>query len=108
VSEASDHVIARRIADEAGEALLELREKMLRSGTSRWDLEAQGDIIAHQLIAQRLGQERPDDHVLSEEGADDRRRLGADRVWIVDPLDGTSPSTSCSGTPILPLPAGVG
>jgi len=90
VSEASDHVIARRIADEAGEALLELREKMLRSGTSRWDLEAQGDIIAHQLIAQRLGQERPDDHVLSEEGADDRRRLGADRVWIVDPLDGTN------------------
>jgi 3'(2'), 5'-bisphosphate nucleotidase len=27
--------------------------------------------------------------VLSEEGADDRRRLSADRVWIVDPLDGT-------------------
>jgi 3'(2'), 5'-bisphosphate nucleotidase len=27
--------------------------------------------------------------VLSEEGADDRARLTADRVWIVDPLDGT-------------------
>jgi 3'(2'), 5'-bisphosphate nucleotidase len=32
---------------------------------------------------------RPDDIVLSEEGADDRARLDADRVWIVDPLDGT-------------------
>jgi 3'(2'), 5'-bisphosphate nucleotidase len=27
--------------------------------------------------------------VLSEEGADDLARLNADRVWIVDPLDGT-------------------
>jgi 3'(2'), 5'-bisphosphate nucleotidase len=27
--------------------------------------------------------------VLSEEGADDRARLAARRVWIVDPLDGT-------------------
>jgi 3'(2'), 5'-bisphosphate nucleotidase len=27
--------------------------------------------------------------VLSEESADDDRRLGASRVWIIDPLDGT-------------------
>jgi 3'(2'), 5'-bisphosphate nucleotidase len=27
--------------------------------------------------------------VLSEEALDDRGRLGADRVWIIDPLDGT-------------------
>ncbi|MDX6298278.1 MAG: 3(2), 5-bisphosphate nucleotidase, partial [Nocardioidaceae bacterium] len=32
---------------------------------------------------------RPDDVVLSEEAKDDDRRLGAPRVWIVDPLDGT-------------------
>ena len=38
---------------------------------------------------QRFAAERPDDAVLSEEGADDRARLDADRVWIVDPLDGT-------------------
>src|SRR4051794_36900842 len=36
-----------------------------------------------------LGEVRPDDIVLSEEGKDDRRRLESDRVWIVDPLDGT-------------------
>ena len=29
------------------------------------------------------------DAVLSEEGKDDHARLAADRVWIVDPLDGT-------------------
>jgi 3'(2'), 5'-bisphosphate nucleotidase len=36
-----------------------------------------------------LAEHRPDDIVLSEEGKDDRRRLDAERVWIVDPLDGT-------------------
>jgi len=33
--------------------------------------------------------ERPDDAVLSEEGADNPIRLRSERVWIVDPLDGT-------------------
>ena len=32
---------------------------------------------------------RPGDAVLSEEGADDPVRLHSERVWIVDPLDGT-------------------
>jgi 3'(2'), 5'-bisphosphate nucleotidase len=36
-----------------------------------------------------LARERPADAVLSEEGIDDKERLTADRVWIVDPLDGT-------------------
>ena len=36
-----------------------------------------------------LSAERPQDAVLSEEGADSAVRLAADRVWIVDPLDGT-------------------
>jgi 3'(2'), 5'-bisphosphate nucleotidase len=36
-----------------------------------------------------LAKERPDDAVLSEEGIDDKARLTAERVWIVDPLDGT-------------------
>ena len=36
-----------------------------------------------------LASARPDDAVLSEEGADDTARLGAGRTWIIDPLDGT-------------------
>ena len=36
------------------------------------------------------GKARPEDAVLSEEGLEDPRRFDADRVWIVDPLDGTS------------------
>ena len=36
-----------------------------------------------------LAEHRPDDAVLSEEATDDKARLSADRVWIIDPLDGT-------------------
>ncbi|HEX2499329.1 MAG TPA: 3'(2'),5'-bisphosphate nucleotidase CysQ, partial [Actinomycetes bacterium] len=48
-----------------------------------------GDRSSHEYIAAQLATARPDDAVLSEEAADDRARLAADRVWIVDPLDGT-------------------
>ena len=48
-----------------------------------------GDAAAHELLMARLAAARPDDAVLSEEGVADPARLTADRVWIVDPLDGT-------------------
>ena len=47
-----------------------------------------------------LAEARPGDAVLSEEGADDPVRLRSERVWIVDPLDGTrefSESTATTG-----------
>ena len=41
---------------------------------------------------------RPDDAVLSEESTDDLARLAADRVWIIDPLDGTREFTEIPRT----------
>jgi 3'(2'), 5'-bisphosphate nucleotidase len=52
-------------------------------------MRADGDWQAHKLLVELLKTERPDDAVLSEEGADNPTRLGYERVWIVDPLDGT-------------------
>ena len=49
----------------------------------------EGDRRAHLHLMELLAAERPDDAVLSEEGRDDLARLDVDRVWIVDPLDGT-------------------
>jgi 3'(2'), 5'-bisphosphate nucleotidase len=86
----SDHALAARVATETGVLLMDLRAQMLEQGTTSWELEAAGDQLAHELIVERLGDARPGDHVLSEEGRDDRSRLGAQRVWIVDPLDGTN------------------
>jgi 3'(2'), 5'-bisphosphate nucleotidase len=47
------------------------------------------DRTSHELIMALLTAARPTDSILSEEGKDDDARLSADRVWIVDPLDGT-------------------
>jgi len=48
-----------------------------------------GDARSHAWLMGQLALLRPGDAVLSEEGADDPARLTAERVWIVDPLDGT-------------------
>jgi len=86
----TDHRLAERIATTTGEMLLELRRELDEAGTYYWDMKDEGDVAAHRFIADLLRRERPHDAVLSEEAADDRRRLTADRVWIIDPIDGTS------------------
>jgi 3'(2'), 5'-bisphosphate nucleotidase len=85
----TDVQVARLIANEAGAVLLSLREQGAKEGWDPKDLKDRGDMVSHQLIMQRFAELRPNDAVLSEEGADDPVRLSAERVWIVDPLDGT-------------------
>jgi 3'-phosphoadenosine 5'-phosphosulfate (PAPS) 3'-phosphatase len=80
----ADHRLAHELADAAGALLLSLRTELRGA-----DLRAEGDRRSNQFLLARLAGERPADAVLSEESADSRHRLGADRVWIVDPLDGT-------------------
>ena len=70
--------------------LVELRDELDSRGTHYWDMKDEGDVAGHRYIIDALRQSRPDDVILSEEGTDDRRRLAAERVWIVDPIDGTS------------------
>jgi 3'(2'), 5'-bisphosphate nucleotidase len=86
---ADDHVLAEWLATVAGERLLEVRAE----GLEGRELKDAGDLAAHELLMGLLATNRPDDAVLSEEAlenaVDKARRLHADRVWIVDPLDGT-------------------
>ena len=83
----TDAALAADLAADAGRALLALRAE--RGHDDGRALKDAGDQASHDLLVRRLAAERPDDVVLSEEGADDPARLSADRVWIVDPLDGT-------------------
>jgi 3'(2'), 5'-bisphosphate nucleotidase len=85
VTAGNDHVLARDLAAEAGERLLELRAR----GGEPDLLRKAGDRLSHEFLTAALAARRPGDVVVSEEGADDPARLTATRVWIVDPLDGT-------------------
>jgi 3'(2'), 5'-bisphosphate nucleotidase len=82
---ADDHALARDLAEEAGRRLLDLRAE----GGDPDVLRKAGDRLSHEFLVAELAALRPADAVLSEEGIDDKARLTADRVWIVDPLDGT-------------------
>jgi 3'(2'), 5'-bisphosphate nucleotidase len=84
-----DHAIAARIATQAGELLVDLREKLFAQGADSWTVKDTGDLEAHRFIDRALRDEFPNDGILSEEGKDDLTRLDKERVWIVDPLDGT-------------------
>ncbi|MDT3440020.1 MULTISPECIES: 3'(2'),5'-bisphosphate nucleotidase CysQ [unclassified Pseudofrankia] len=79
MNDRDDHALAAALAAEAGSLLLDIRAQ---GG-------AAGDRQSNELLLRRLSEERPDDAVLSEERTDDQLRLEHDRVWIVDPLDGT-------------------
>jgi 3'(2'), 5'-bisphosphate nucleotidase len=83
-----DAQLAGELATRAGELLLKLRDDTGFADPTA--LRKAGDRNSQELLAAALAEARPDDVVLSEEAADDRRRLDADRVWIIDPLDGTN------------------
>jgi 3'(2'), 5'-bisphosphate nucleotidase len=86
---ADDHDLAAWCASRAGELLLEVRDR----GLVGRELKDAGDLAAHELLMSQLAEHRPDDGVLSEEehrGTESRHdRHTSDRVWIIDPLDGT-------------------
>jgi 3'(2'), 5'-bisphosphate nucleotidase len=82
----SDARLAADLAGQAGSLLLALRHA---SGLTGRELGKRGDADSNTLLLRELAEARPDDAVLSEESADSPARLSAERVWIIDPLDGT-------------------
>ena len=82
----ADHQLAVELAERSAALLRALRASGLEDPDV---LRKQGDRRSHELLVTELAARRPQDAVLSEEGEDSSQRLGARRVWIVDPLDGT-------------------
>lgn len=80
-----DSELASHLAVEAGQRLVELRGAGLVGSA----LKDAGDRVSQQFLSAALSSCRPHDGVLSEEDVDDGARLAKDRVWIIDPLDGT-------------------
>ncbi|MFC4453196.1 3'(2'),5'-bisphosphate nucleotidase CysQ [Deinococcus sonorensis] len=83
--------VAEQLAREAAQILLHYR----RTGfdvelkTSAEDPVTVADREASELIVAGLREAFPDDGILSEELLDTDERLSRERVWIIDPIDGT-------------------
>lgn len=83
----TDAALAADLAEQAGKLLLGVRENAGEHDPR--ELGRRGDELANSFLLERLAADRPGDPVLSEEAADQPERLDSDRVWIIDPLDGT-------------------
>ena len=82
----NDGDLAAHLAEQAGKILLQVRASGVFGGKS---LGKAGDQTANQFLVHALREQRPDDGLLSEEEKDNAERLAKERVWIVDPVDGT-------------------
>ncbi len=86
--------VATELARAAGAVLLEhynspfLVEQKINALDEIEEVTA-ADREANELIVTRLQKEFPDDGILAEESTDSEHRLGKDRVWLIDPMDGT-------------------
>lgn len=89
----ADHELARRLAIEAGQLLVQAREEMAAAGADPKVIKDEGDRRSNDFLMAELRAAIPEgDSILSEEARstiDDASRLEARRVWIIDPLDGT-------------------
>jgi len=85
---------AIELAREAGAAILDYYDGPLKieqkSDSGDFEPVTQADKAANEIIVQRLLREFPDDGILAEESLDTSRRLSKERVWMIDPLDGTT------------------
>ncbi|MCL4288582.1 MAG: 3'(2'),5'-bisphosphate nucleotidase CysQ [Thermoleophilia bacterium] len=75
----------------AGAAIRELYEGAGAAVYAKDDCSpvTDADLAADRIIRARLSEAYPADAILTEEGVDDAARLAADRVWFIDPIDGT-------------------
>lgn len=88
---AEDLATMRCAAREAGWLAIDFRR---RGQTEAWEKApghpvTEADLAVNTFLARRLGAARSDYGWLSEETVDDRRNRSPDRVWVVDPIDGT-------------------
>ncbi|MDA1133002.1 MAG: 3'(2'),5'-bisphosphate nucleotidase CysQ [Proteobacteria bacterium] len=88
--ERDDHALLCAAVREAGTLALTFDPVQVR----RWDkgpgqVVTDADIAVNELLRERLTNARAAYGWLSEETADDGKRLSCARVWIVDPIDGT-------------------
>ena len=94
----SDIILAKESATLAGQLLLLLRDAAKGTRIAPTTLGKIADKRSHELLHKILSDVSPNDAILSEEQDDNLERLSSDRVWIIDPLDGTRECQESSRT----------
>jgi 3'(2'), 5'-bisphosphate nucleotidase len=86
--------IALELAREAGAVILSFYKGPLdieqKADADDREPVTQADKLANEIIVERLRREFPGDGILAEESIDTSHRLDKSRVWMIDPLDGTT------------------
>ena len=82
--------VATEAARQAGQEVVRMREEGLRYGRKAgYELVSEADLHAAEILHDEITTAFPDDGWLSEEHRDTAERLDRERVWVVDPIDGT-------------------
>jgi 3'-phosphoadenosine 5'-phosphosulfate (PAPS) 3'-phosphatase len=91
--------VAIRAARRAGTAVLDLYDRSAAETYIKGDGSpvTDADLASDRIIREILGAAFPNDAILTEEGADHAERLTSDRLWIVDPIDGTQQFVNRTG-----------
>ena len=93
--------VAIELAREAGALLLDYYKTPFqvdhKDDAGHDEPVTEADRAANELIVSRLGHEFPDDGILAEESIDTAHRLQRERVWLIDPMDGTNSFVSRNG-----------
>jgi len=92
----SESEIALKAAIEGGKEIIQVYSKDFTSGLKSDDSPiTEADLKSNKKIKEILS--KTEYQILSEEDKDDVKRLKQNRVWIVDPLDGTSDFVNRTG-----------
>lgn len=112
-----DAALATYLVREAGNLALDMRAEgmeALRAGasikTGVSDIVTAADVAAEKFVVEALRAARPNDSILGEEGAS--YQGSSNRVWVIDPVDGTFNFASgssywCSALALVECPAAV-
>jgi len=101
--------VALRLAHQAGAVIMGYyRTGLSVEHKARREPVTKADHAADDLIVAGLRTAFPGDGLLTEESPDDGSRLAKERVWIVDPLDGTSEFINETGEFAVQIALAVG
>ena len=81
--------VAVALAEEAGRIVMAHRGTAKISAKAGGEPVTEADLAANDVITRGLEKSFPQVPILSEETPADPKRHGAERIWVIDPIDGT-------------------